>query len=101
MVLSPGGAAVNSQGRKPLEGGSKPRAGAGPIGRFMSPAGAAEPPDRRGSTAPPGLNALGARHTPPLQGLTPLAIDCRPSGAQNHPPDTASAARPITGSRPA
>src|SRR5262245_33256345 len=61
--LSPGGAAVGSQGREPL-GGRGPHRG--------SPGGAAV------TFAPPGL----AHRGPRFQGLTPLATDGRPSGAK-------------------
>jgi DNA polymerase III subunit delta' len=61
---SPEGATVNSQGRKPLArdtGKTKPRRGGS------------------GTIAPSGL---GSDHDPAIQGLTPLAIDCRPSGPE-------------------
>ncbi len=67
LVLSPGGAAVSSQGRQPL------------VVRVLSfsPGGA------------PVCRPSGAKkEKPPLrpsQGLAPLAINCRPSGAKDNP----------------
>jgi mono/diheme cytochrome c family protein len=69
-LLSPGGAKVNSQGRKPLES-QRTRIHLAPEGRHA--------PSARGCFAPPGLE-LGIGQT--SQGLTPLAIYCRPSGAK-------------------
>ena len=65
-ICSPGGAAVDSQGREPLGRGAlhdiQPRRGGGAV-------------------APTGL--WGCPTGPGLQGLTPLAIDRRPSGAKS------------------
>src|SRR5207247_2438253 len=65
-VLSPGGAAFNSQGRQPLV-----RIGVG----FVEPQRGErfDLPPLRGSTIP-------IPHR--IQGLAPLAIECRPSGAK-------------------
>ena len=65
VVFSPGGAAVNSQGRQPL----------GRTERWFflfSPGGAAD-------WRPSGAKRQNSRH----QGLAPLAINCRPSGAKD------------------
>jgi len=59
---SPEGAIVNSQGREPLETIRLPK----------------EPRRGGSSVAPPGLSLLCVS----FQGLTPLAIECRPFGAQ-------------------
>src|SRR5881397_1692828 len=67
-IISPGGAAVDSQGRQPLVGAVEQTIEA-PEGRQI----------RR--VAPPGLKTISL--VPGIQGLTPLAIDCRPSGAND------------------
>jgi hypothetical protein len=70
LLRSPNGATVNSQGRKPLGRGH-------PNAQPRRAEGATDSPIHQVTIAPLGLGSSPVR----TQGLTPLAIDCRPVGA--------------------
>ncbi len=78
-IVRPGGAVVHSQGAEPLEIEAPGRRKTGPGGE--APEGR---PCERLSAAPSGLAK--PRGMPRSQGLAPLAIDRRPSGAENGGP---------------